>query len=274
MTDPEYGFEKRAGCVKSPDFSNLYGSLSNLFEQKLLKMFTLITNQVGTQVLGTSLQIIHPVILQKTHIAKLPVVQAVSIKEEEIDVMDVLSDLIGSSALETGQSKTLGGLQKSGSRVSLLYSLEDTMLSAFTANTEILNIPVEQLNAKIDGILKEWLSLSEPGSVVADDLLLAQVVFNNDRRTSRRPSVARLEYDLRSYMLSLQELIRVVPHLPSLELVRGTWFVGQFLCHINPDVRNEASNSLQKLFHLHPTYRTRYIIRCGINPVVAFFMGF
>jgi hypothetical protein len=261
IADLESGFQQKAACTLDDDYHETIKNLAMTFGPKVCKTLTLLVGQIGYHIMGVSQTVMEPVSLRKL---KIPIAKAaLQAPQNNSDVMDILADVLGSSAgftaenprkLVTQPQLTLLNGSKTSSRISMLYTMEHQLLTAFTSSNEMIDVPVEKLNNKMHAFLQEWFFLCSFDDANPMDFLLT---------TPKEPSTGynrkqnQIIENPAPYVKTLLEIIKVVPFLPFDQLIHGTWFVGQFLNHPVDEIRLEASQSVQRVFEQNPEARLK-----------------
>lgn len=93
--------------------------------------------------------------------------------------------------------------------------------------------------------LGSGLSLASAGGV--------QMIPSSLKTSTTKPDT---EIVLRLFI----ELMKLIPFLPTPELVGGQWFIGSYLIHGHAELSMEVSRSLQKIFCENPNMRLRFVI--------------
>lgn len=233
------GYEEREYEVKQ-----LLADVAREFEAFLPQIFYTCDASVGLDQRGKAASILHPVDFdengQKVKDGRLE--RAVSTSGQEDEFFELLS--------HSGSPPSSPPAERASSLVSLTPSgsFSESLDSAAASD------PATLLNEKVVGVLRGWFDActrSENTQLDVDGIISS--LYVSSKKPNVTGSAGSKQFDV--IIQLLEQLMKLIPFLPTPELLGGQCFIGSYLIHSSSAVSNQVSISLQKVFIKYPQYR-------------------
>ncbi|KAJ1334486.1 hypothetical protein BSLG_007641 [Batrachochytrium salamandrivorans] len=289
IVNPESGFSTYAFCKSEDNFENILQEFPFELELNFTHILNYIDVQVGVGVMGTSGQVLDPLVNPADiKSSSLPTRHFSSEVRSRDDILSMLRSAVDITSSQLSASPdehaplsptlSLGnlnlrqlpgsvdsisgsdGLQHKDSQFSLLDTYRDSYrrdsqlgLSPLAPSTLFQDISSKELDEKVHMTIKEWFDVCHAdGKTPAKYHITASLT---DHALIRKRDNMKLRSEQRLALRLLKEVIRTTPFIPTPELIGGNLFIGAYLNHASDEIGAEVVLAMRTIFERYPPLR-------------------